>query len=336
MINKKMINIKTPAFTMLELIFVIVILGIVASIGSSLIAKTYENYIVQRALHRASISTELAANQLVNRLTFRISKTTVARNPSNVNDYLTVSSIVDTGDSNHTVLEWIGYDNDSFSAQVNPGWSGYADVQNASKAQFSTPGSSLSITSTIISNLSNASVSLTAGGQRPAIFFNAYPNDLYYAADTTSTYGANCMGLDYASNDTSCVLAVTGTINSGSADMLSFSAPPHDTNPKTIYEHYQLAWSAYAIVPVQVTGSALTNRGFQATDTIYDLHLFYNYQPWLGEQYDTDGSSSLLVPNVSVFKFSESGGTLRFKICAQHHTIGTRHATVCKEKAVIR
>ena len=334
--NKKIIYITKPAFTMLELIFVIVILGIVASIGSSLIAQTYENYIVQRALHRVSISTELAANQLVNRLTFRISKTTVARNPSNVDDYLTVSSIVDTGDSDHTVLEWIGYDNDSFSAQVNPGWSGYADVQNASKAQFSTPGSNLDVTSTIISNLSNSSVSLTAGGQRPAIFFNAFPNDLYYAADSTSTFGANCMGLDYASNDTSCALTVSGTVNGGAADVLSFSVAPHDTNPKTIYEHYQLAWSAYAIVPVQITGTALTDRGFQAIDTIYDLRLFYNYQPWLGEQYDTDGTSSLLIPNVSVFKFSESGGTLRFKICAQQNISGTRHATVCKEKAVIR
>ncbi len=43
------------AFSMLELIFVIVILGIVSSIGAELIAKVYENYIVQRALHRSSL-----------------------------------------------------------------------------------------------------------------------------------------------------------------------------------------------------------------------------------------------------------------------------------------
>ncbi len=50
---------KSHAFTMLELIMVIVILGIVSSIGSSLIAKTFESYIVQRALHKASMATEL-------------------------------------------------------------------------------------------------------------------------------------------------------------------------------------------------------------------------------------------------------------------------------------
>jgi len=56
-------------FSMLELIFVIVILGIVSSIGAEIIANVYESYIVQRAQHRASIKTELAAIQIANRPT---------------------------------------------------------------------------------------------------------------------------------------------------------------------------------------------------------------------------------------------------------------------------
>lgn len=325
------------AFSMLELIFVIVILGIVASIGSSLIARTFESYIVQRALHRASLSTELAATQLVNRLTFRIKDTTIARNPNDVNDWLTVTSIGGTGDNIHTALEWIGYDDDSFSARTVPGWSGYADVQNASVAGFATPGSNLSTANSIIRSLSNNEVALTTGGQRPAIFFNASGNsDQYRVPSNALIYAPSCLGMDYASNDVSCVLAVSGTTNVGAADTLTFTTAPHDTNPKTIYEHYKLAWSAYAVVPVQVTGIDLTDRGFQAGDMIFDLRLFYNYQPWLGEQYDTHGSSSILISNVSVFKFSESGGTVRFKICTQQNIAGNRHATVCKEKAVIR
>lgn len=324
------------AFTMIELVFVIVILGIVSSIGSSLIVKTYESYILQKAMHKASLATELAAVQLVNRLTYRIDKTTVARDPLNVNDYITVSSVPSVGDNTHTALEWISYDNDSFDANNTPGWSGYADPIDpvlTNIGQFATPGSNLSMADSIISNLSNGGVSLIGAGQNPAIFFQ---NPLYNNNNPASSYDPACMGLDYAINDTSCVLAVSGTHNALTHDVLTFSAAAHAAKQKTIMEHYKLAWSAYAVVPVQVTGVNLTSRGFVATDNIYDLTLYYNYQPWLGEDYPTNASSSILLRNVSVFKFSESGGTIRFKICVQQSTAGTEKVTICKEKAIIR
>ncbi|WP_415407483.1 type II secretion system protein [Sulfurovum sp. CS9] len=315
---------KKPAFTMIEVVFVIVILGIVASIGSSLIVKTYESYILQRALHRVSLSTELAAMQLVNRLTFRIDKTTVARRPAAPYDFITVSSISSNGDDIHTALEWISYDDDSFSATLTPGWSGYADVIDPgnSRAAFATPGSNLGSASTIIGNLSDATVSLTGGGgDRPAIFFNA---DEYRDGNTTSSYGAGCMGLDYATNDTSCILAVSGTVNAGAADILNFTDAAHTGRTKTIYEHYKLAWSAYAVVPVLIPNT-----------TLYELRLYYNYQPWQGEEY-TGAPYATLLRNVSVFKFSESGGTVRLKLCAQQNIAGTKNVTICKEKAIIR
>jgi len=322
----------TLAFTMIELIFVIVILGIVASIGSSLIAKTYESYILQKAIHKASLATELAAMQLVNRLTYRINNTTVAKRPTAPYDYVTVSNISSLGDNVHTALEWISYDNDSYDAQTTPGWSGYADPLDANKSQFATPGSDITIADAIIGNLSGDTVGLTGGGQRPAIFFQSpsyyVPNDSFYAPA--------CMGLDYATNDTTCVLAVSGTSNAAAADTFAFSDVAHNNTPKTIMDHYKLAWSAYAVVPVQVTGAALTDRGFQVDDNIYDLTLYYNYQPWLGEQFNVDASSSVLIRNVSVFKFSESGGTMRFKICVQQIVAGNDKATICKEKAIIR
>jgi prepilin-type N-terminal cleavage/methylation domain-containing protein len=324
----------THAFSMIELVFVIVILGIVSSIGSSLIVKTYESYILQKAIHKVSLSTELAAVQLVNRLTYRINNTTVAKRPTAPYDYVTVSSVSSIGDSIHTALEWIGYDNDSFDANYTaPGWSGYADPRDANVSRFATPGSDISIADTIIKNLSNNAVSLLGVGQRPAIFFH---NKLYNNNDSTSDYSPACMGLDYATNNTSCVLAVSGTHNALAHDVFTFSSAAHSAKAKTIMDQYKLAWSAYTVAPIQITGQELTDRGFQAADTIYDLTLYYNYQPWLGEEYHNAASSAILLKNVSVFKFSESGGTIRFKLCAQQITAGTDRATVCKEKAIIR
>ncbi len=48
------------AFSIIEIVFVIVILGIVASIASDIIVQVYDSYIVQRAVYRVNYKTELA------------------------------------------------------------------------------------------------------------------------------------------------------------------------------------------------------------------------------------------------------------------------------------
>ena len=115
-----------PALTMLELVLVIVILGIVSSIGASAIANVYESYIVQRAVHNASNKAELAAMQIANRLTYRISSSVIGRTTATG----TLLPLEQVPDDSYKVLEWIAYDNDSFSAQTTPGWSGYCNVKD--------------------------------------------------------------------------------------------------------------------------------------------------------------------------------------------------------------
>jgi len=71
------------AFSIIEIVFVIVILGIVASIASDIIVQVYDSYIVQRAVYRVNYKTELAVNEIVNRLTYRIEGTTISKNHNN-------------------------------------------------------------------------------------------------------------------------------------------------------------------------------------------------------------------------------------------------------------
>jgi len=331
--NIEMMNKNKRAFSMIELVFAILILGIVSSLGSSLIVKTFESYIVQRAVHKASVATELAVTQIVNRITFRIPRTTVARNPSAPFDFLPVSSISSNGDTIHVALEWYAYDNDSFSATKIPGWSAYADTisPNSTMAQFETPGSDLNTTDTIINNLSGGRVDLTGGGAvRPAIFFRAVDSKYDDANTFIHQYQPSCMGLDYAAFDNNCVLAVSGIHSNAAHDIFNFTDATRSGESKYIYEHYKFAWSAYAVVPEQETD-------FDNTNPLYQLKLYYNYQPWLGNKYtDNSTSSSVLLRNVSVFKFSESGGTMRIKLCVQENIGETDNVTICKEKAVIR
>lgn len=290
---QKVIYKQRNAFSMLELVFVIVILGIVSSIGAEVIAKVYESYVIERATHRSSLKTELAATQIANRLAYAIPGTVIGRKSGGA--YV---GIDDLDASDYTILQWIGYDNDSFSAYAKPGWSGFADIgveaTLTTATQLSTPGSDLAKTNTIIASLGGGGI--TNG----AIFF-------------PDTFTVNTIGYDNLNK--SGAIPVT----SGTDELLGVAL-----TGKTIREHYKLAWSSYAIVPSAANA-----------DGTYDLSLYYNFQPWNDEAY-TAGSHQILLRNVSVFRFTGSANTIRFKICQQEKISSTYSITTCKEKAVIR
>jgi len=265
---------------MLELIFVIVILGIVASIGSEIIVKVYESYIVQRAQHRATLKTELAATQIANRLASAIPGT-VYRIRSN-NTYEPIDSNFPGGidGDDYIGIRWVGSDTDSFSATSTPGWSGFCDINATTTISptISTPGSNLNISTTIITNLAGG----TFPSFNPSVYFPYDP--IAYPVTTPS----------------GSTLTFTGTI------------------PTHIVEHYKLAWSSYALV---VTGG--------------DLYLHYNFSPTPGVNgTSVGGSSSLLMKNISTFKFKAAGRTVRFKICKEEPISEDVNITACKEKAV--
>lgn len=315
------------AFSLLEMVFVLVILGIVASLSSQIIIQVYQNYIIQRAVYNVSTKTELVSNQIVNRLTYRIPGTTISKNHREFfdnqanatpwavegRDWLNLAE-VPTGET-YTSIEWIGYDNDGFAAAQQPYWSGIADYEdNASVSNMNTPGSNLSNATTLLTNLSQGRVNL---GTNPAAILFAENNNHYTGS---STYKPLCMGLiqQDANSSEACIFPVTRNTDT------RFNFP--EAKPKIITERYKLAWSAYAIAPHDPDG-----------DGLHDLMLYYNYQPWNGESYlDATTSSSTLMHNVTVFKFSESGGVIRFKLCAAENIGEDFNVTTCKEKVVIR
>ena len=312
-----------PAFSLLELIIVTVILGIISSIGASLIANVYESYITQRALHRASQKTDLAAKQIAARLTHRINLSVIGRKMNG--EYKTIEN-VDPGDE-YRILEWIGYDNDSFSATRIPGWSGFCDINNTSttKSQIFTPGSNLNSTLAIIGNLGGSDTDA-------AIIYNSTE---YSAAQNYHIYnmGYNSGFLGTVPGITTATISqVTSFDGTNSIISVADSAV---TN-KVLYDQYKLVWSAYAIVPVQQTDNPNTTVD---ESKLFDLNLHYNYQPWLGvsgEDYNSTSNISTLVKDVTVFKFKGLGNTIRFKICVQEKISDTTTVNICKEKAVIR
>ncbi len=196
------------AFSLLEVIFVIVILGIVSSIGASIIANVYESYIVNRAQYRANIKTEQVLNQIANRLRYAIPGTVGARVTTG-GTFIPITEISST--ATRHVLQWVGYDGDSFEAMTSssgkPGWSGFIDLDKSSTATLVSPGSNLDLTKDIITNL--------GGSISSAKLY--FPNALTPVNISTGSSGEN--------------ITVTGL-----------------TTGSIISERYKLAWSSYAVV----------------------------------------------------------------------------------------
>ena len=225
-------------------------------------------------------------------------------------------SDISTGTPNlgdYRILEWIGYENDGFVAQNPPGWSGFTDLShpNTVFASIETTGSDLTFEQTVLGSL--------FPGSTPAILFStvSYKNNLGVASD----YNALCM----YTGVNGCIFPVNiaGTT-------LTFTGVGDRVNTQMIYnEFYKLAASAYAVVP-----DTIPHQVIPGGTNVWDLNLAYNYQPWQGENYAT-ATSSLLLKNVSVFRFTQEASSLRIKLCVIE-AIGDTELSICKEKAVIR
>ena len=294
------------AFTMIELIITIVILSIVTYIAVGLIANTFTSSQYTTSLNRINLKVELALNEIENRLNYAIVNTVVKRKGNNIEP-------IDLAENNYTVLEWIGYDVDSFEADKNdtnkthiPGWSGFCDLNNSTSSQIVTPGSNLDFTDNIINNLSSNSKGLSGS----AIFF-------------PGNYDYDNVGYINQNNNDKSGISIVKTYNYNQNSSTGYFNL--ENNATRITEKYKLAWSAYAVVP--------TNCGNDGCD----LELRYNFRPWKGVDYNSNGvSKSLLINGVTVFKTYATQNRIHIKLCVKDHYSPTKTTSICKEKVIYR
>lgn len=286
-------------FTLLELVFVIVIFGIMSKFGADILYKIYENYVFSNTSNRLLNQSESAVKQIANRLQYRIKDSTVAR----VGTTGAVITIGDTSNAsgdlmeNATVLEWIGTDIDGWRGTLgntNPDWSGFIDLAVSSGTLLNSPGTATS-------------------AEDMAIFFIGSNVDL-----NGSGFGWN--GTDIATQVGVSMHPITIT----AAD--SITTTDGNFSNVDVYEYYQLAKSAYAVhldIPVGATSGP--------------LYFYYGYQPWNAAPPNTiaTASEALIMEDVSSFKFTSIGDILVIQVCVTDDNItGVGEYSICKEKVV--
>ena len=307
------------AFTLLELVVVIVVLGIIAMMSFNAIMNIYSNYFQTKTVNELETQTEIALEQISKRLEHRIKPSVIARKTDGA--FLALNDSGVNLDAKYEILEFIPYAyeifNDVPSGNKAGRYSGYVDLAKSSPATgLISPGSNF--TTGVVETIKD----LTCRGEtRDATCVDftkkdggvvAIFSDVYYNVQSSFGYsnGTVPVSLD---------IAKVG-VKSTDGDTLEISG----FGGKQISEQYHLAYTANAIVPEQSADPKDTANG------VFDLNLYYNYKPWMGQDYKT-GEKATLVKNVTRFVFTEKNGVIVLKLCMRAKN---SEITICKSKAV--
>lgn len=306
------------AFTLLELVVVIVVLGIIAMMSFNAIMNIYSNYFQTRTVNELETQTEIALEQISKRLEHRIKPSVIARKTDGA--FLALNDSGVNLNAEYEILEFIPYAyeifNDVPSGNKAGRYSGYVDLAKSSPATgLISPGSNFTIgvvetikDLTCKDDTRNATcVDFTKkDGGVVAIF-----SDVYYNVQDSFGYKGDITKLD---------IAKVG-VKSIDGDTLEISGFAN----KQISEQYHLAYTAYAIVPEQSADPK------DAANGVFDLNLYYDYRPWMGEKYKPNGEKATLAKNVTRFVFTEKNGVIVLKLCMRAKN---SEITICKSKAV--
>ena len=306
------------AFTLLELVVVIVVLGIIAMMSFNAIMNIYSNYFQTKTVNELETQTEIALEQISKRLEHRIKPSVIARKTDGA--FLALNDNRVNLDAKYEILEFIPYAyeifNDVPSGSNKAGrYSGYADLAKSSPATgLISPGSNFSteVVETIKDLTCREDTNATCvdfknkDGGVVAIF-----SDVYYNVQDSFGYKGDITKLD---------IAKVG-VKSTDGNTLEISG----FDGKQISEQYHLAYTANAIVPEQSADPK------DAANGVFDLNLYYDYRPWMGEKYKQNGEKATLAKNVTRFVFTEKNGVIVLKLCMRAKN---SEITICKSKAV--
>jgi len=304
---------KRFAFTMIELIFVIVIMGILAKFGFEFLAQAYTAYIHQQINHTLQTNSGMAVEQIAKRLEYRIKDSVVARE-TKTSDPIPIS---DTNTSKtYTILEWIAYDNEGFRGDTKPYWSGIIDLNKSNATTLYSPDTNTSEVNTLIQTLSYMNSTIADA----ALYF------IGANADITRDFGwagseHNQSWIDAQRGAMHPIQNVTiGT----DIEQKFQSSTTSDFTGIDIYEYYQLAWTAYAIAI----------EDYNSTTKQGNLVLYWGYQPWNGESILNADNNTTIMENVSTFQFMSIGSILKIQVCTNSDLLEDEEYSLCKEKTV--
>jgi len=286
-------------FTLLEMIFVVVISGIL-SIGSfKAFSALYVRSAKAKAVTDLSLQSQLVLDQLSVLLYNRIPNSVIGYDGSDCDP-------IEELNGNNVVLEWLGLADD---ALLQGFYDGFVDMNASSSPVLSTPNISTSINPT--------NMNLIFAGS-----FDDGSEDIVACSGAFGWHGGGS-SLSYG-------------FSIPSANHIRFNA---GDVPSVIYEKYYLTDGAYAVTRgediADISNCGLNESDFKNFNTT--LFLFYEYYPYKGETYCGDGGSGkvvVLAEDVSGFRASYVNDTIVLSIDMNRSIRGANAVHISKQKAV--
>lgn len=293
---------RRSAFTLLELIFVIVILGILSKYGIELLSQAYKNFIFSNINNALQSQSAAAVETVAARLQHRIKDSVIARESGGA-----FSALAGYTAATAPILEWVGADIDGFrgNAGVLPHYSGVIDIGLSNATTLVSPETNTSALNSLISTLSNG----VSGIDDAAIYFVGSDSDI-------NNYGWD--GTPLADHNTSVMHPIKQGTN---VNEFESGIALDDFSGVNVYEYYQLAWTAYAV----------GIQDYNDTTKTGTLRLWYDYQPWNGDSY-INAKNEILMENVSTFRFKAIGSIIKIQVCVNSDLM--ENYSLCKEKTV--
>ena len=297
------------AFTMIELIVVIVAGGILALLATNILFNIYKSYAISRAVEDLETRTTVAIDQVAKRLSDRVPNTVIGRKHIDDENFEILANV----DTNHSIMEWIGQSSISKNLHLKDGratgWSGY--ITERSGSYFITPGSDLVRAAEAIKSKTNGTVS-----------------DLGIIFIGLGDYS----GLGYGFDRDVATKIARANLSLSSADKLY-----SDYNGSYTYRYY-LVDSAYALAEESVT----MPDGVE----VKNLVLYYDYRPWVDSNIRLYKPASrakfkktVLARNIELFRFRGHAKGIDFKLCMRFCPKGKKcfpkDFVVCKNKVLL-
>lgn len=301
------------AFTMIELIFVIVIMGILAKFGVEFLAQAYRTFIFSSVNHTLQSNGQYTVEFIANRLQHRIKDSIIGKKADG--SFVALANVVPSEANDYVILEWVSADEDGFRATTLPNWSGIIDVNNPTAitgagAILVSPETNTSAISALIGTLSNGTSSIADA----ALFFvgsNSNINDYGWdgVAFTNQTKVMHPIKANGVENQFVPIKGTDGTAS-------SFTGID-------VYEYYKLSWTANAVVV----------ENYNTTTKMGNLVFYYDYQPWKGETYKSvNAKHQTIMENVSTFQSMAIGSIVKIQVCVKSNLV--EEYSLCKEKTI--